>query len=127
MFKRIDHVELIPVDFERSIKFYSEIFGFDVWQQMEVDAAPLKEVCYLKLGDTMLELMRVADPVISDPKVWCTGYKMMALEVEEMDSTVEYLAGKGVPVSWGPIDLGTSIRAEINDPDGFSIELRQWK
>jgi glyoxylase I family protein len=43
-----------------------------------------------------------------------------------MDRAIEYLKGKGVEVSWGPVLLGTSKRAEIRDPDGLSIELRQW-
>jgi glyoxylase I family protein len=50
----------------------------------------------------------------------------MAIEVDDMDRAVQYLKGKGVEVSWGPVTLGTSKRAEIKDPDGLSIELRQW-
>jgi glyoxylase I family protein len=51
---------------------------------------------------------------------------MIALEVEDMDRTIEYLRGKGVEISWGPVTLGNSKRAEIRDPNGLSIELRQW-
>jgi glyoxylase I family protein len=54
------------------------------------------------------------------------GYPRLALEVENMDKAVEYLKDKGVEISLGPINLGTSKRAEIKDPDGLSIELRQW-
>ena len=50
----------------------------------------------------------------------------MAIEVDDMDRAIEYLKSKGVSVSWGPVTLGTSKRAEIKDPDGLSIELRQW-
>jgi glyoxylase I family protein len=50
----------------------------------------------------------------------------MAIEVDDMDRAVQYLKGKGVEVSRGPVTLGTSKRAEIKDPDGLSIELRQW-
>ena len=28
MFKRIDHVEIIPQDLEKTLKFYTEILGF---------------------------------------------------------------------------------------------------
>ena len=27
MFKRIDHIEIIPRDFDRSIRFYTEVMG----------------------------------------------------------------------------------------------------
>lgn len=126
MFKRIDHVEIIPTDFERAIGFYTEILGFKVKQRLKVDAPPLEEIAYLGLGDTVVELMQVKDaaPAVVNP--WQTGYRMMALEVEDMDQAVAYLAGKGVAVTWGPVVLGKSKRAEIVDLDGFPIELRQW-
>ncbi|MBJ6750225.1 VOC family protein [Geomonas anaerohicana] len=126
MFKRIDHIEIIPTDFDRSVKFYTEVLGFSIKEQMAVAAAPLEEIAYLALGDTVLELMRVKDPTITTAEPWSTGYRMMALEVEDMDAALAYLAGKGITPSWGPVQLGPSKRAEIRDCDGFSIELRQW-
>jgi glyoxylase I family protein len=50
----------------------------------------------------------------------------MAIEVDDMDEAIEYLKGKGVEVLREPVKIGTSRRAEIKDPDGLSIELRQW-
>ena len=126
MFKRIDHVEIIARDFEGSIGFYTEVLGFTVKQRMPVPTPPLEEIAYLQLGDTVLELMRVADAALLTADPWATGYRMMALEVEDMDKAIEYLASKGVAVTWGPLNLGTSKRAEIHDADGFPIELRQW-
>ncbi|BCG47286.1 Lactoylglutathione lyase and related lyases [Citrifermentans bremense] len=126
MFKRIDHVEIIPRDFERSIRFYTDILGFAMKQRMAVSAPPLEEIAYLALGDTVLELMRVKDPTLSAAEPWSTGYRMMALEVDDMDRALEYLAQKGIEPTWGPVSLGPSKRAEIHDPDGLPIELRQW-
>lgn len=51
---------------------------------------------------------------------------MMALEVDDMDKAVEILTDKGVAITWGPVTLADSKRAEIKDPDGLPIELRQW-
>ncbi|ACH39189.1 glyoxalase/bleomycin resistance protein/dioxygenase superfamily protein [Citrifermentans bemidjiense Bem] len=126
MFKRIDHVEIIPRDFEQSISFYTETLGFTMKQRMTVSAPPLEEIAYLALGDTVLELMRVKDPTLSAPEPWSTGYRMMALEVGDMDLALLYLAGKGIEPTWGPVTLGPSKKAEIHDPDGLPIELRQW-
>ena len=126
MFKRIDHVEIIPRDFEASVKFYTEVLGFTVKQRFPIAAPPLEEIAYLELGDTVLELMRVPDAAFVTAEPWSAGYRMMALEVEDMDRAIEYLAGKGVAVTWGPVDLGKSKRAEIHDVDGLPIELRQW-
>ena len=126
MFKRIDHIELIPSDFDKSLAFYTGVLGFTVKQRIPVAAPPLQEIAYLSLGDTVLELLRVSEPACATTEPWGIGYRLMALEVEDMDQAVEYLAEQGVPITWGPVDLGKSKRAEIHDVDGLSIELRQW-
>lgn len=126
MFKRIDHVEIVCLDFEKGIDFYMGVLGFAMKQRMKVDAGPLEEIAYLTLGDTMLELMRVKDPSSSLQEPWEVGIRMMAIEVEDMDEAIAYLTKKGVPVTWGPMTMGPTKRAEIKDPEGNSIELRQW-
>ncbi len=126
MFKRIDHIEIIPTNFDRAIDFYTIVLGFKIRERRKVDAPPLEEVAYLELGNTTVELMRVKDASVRYSDEWRTGYRMMALEVDDMKKAIEYLGSKGVPVTWGPVNLGNSVRAEIKDPDGLSIELRQW-
>ena len=126
MFRKIDHVEIVPQDFERAIGFYTGVLGFRIRERRKVDVSPLEEVAFLVLGDTVLELLRVKDPSSPSADPWHAGYRMMALEVNDMDKVVEYLAGKGVAITWGPVILGQSKRAEINDSEGFPIELRQW-
>jgi len=126
MFKRIDHVEIIPQDLEKTLKFYTEVLGFKIKERKKIGMPPLEEIVYVELNGTVIELMSVQNPspMSSDP--WRVGYRMIAIEVEDMDRAVEYLKGKGVEVSSGPVVLGKSKRAEIKDPDGLSIELRQW-
>ena len=43
-----------------------------------------------------------------------------------MQKTLEYLKQKGVEATWGPKVRDRYARAEIRDPNGYSIELRQW-
>ncbi len=126
MFKRIDHVEIVPIDLKRSLNFYTEVLGFNLEKRQKVDISPLKQYLFLRLGDTRLELLEVDDAATMPGKIWQTGYRMMAIEVENMDKTIEYLRSKGVKPCWGPVNLGGPKRAEIKDPDGLHIELRQW-
>jgi glyoxylase I family protein len=126
MFKRIDHIEVVPQDLARALKFYKEILGFKIKQRLKVESAPLEEVVYLELGGTVLELLGVRDAASVAAQPWQAGYRMMALEVADMDRALDYLVGQGVAVTWGPVTLGSSKRAEIQDPDGLPIELRQW-
>jgi len=46
--------------------------------------------------------------------------------VEDMDAALRTLAEKGVQTAWGPIKRPEYARAEVRDPDGNPIELRQW-
>lgn len=126
MFTRIDHVEILPGDFERSIAFYQDVLEFRLVSRMPVQAGPLKEIAYLQLGDTVIELLQMENPAPMSASV-TIGYHAIALEVESMEAATSYLRARGVAVTWGPVDLGVSIRAEITDPDGLTIELREWK
>jgi glyoxylase I family protein len=125
MFKRIDHIELVTADPERAERFYTEVLGFSVRHRATVPDG--LQLAYLDLGGTTVELMCYSHskpaPAQREEHL---GYRMMALEVEDMDRAIDYLKGKGVDVVWGPLKRPTYARAEICDPDGNHIELRQW-
>ncbi len=126
MFIRIDHLEIAPSNFERTLTFYQEVIGFTLASRIPIDMPPLCEIAYLKLGDTMLEMLGMVQPDTTPLTPAQVGYRAMALEVDDMEQTVTELAAKGIPIVWGPLNLGDCIRAEIRDPDGLTIELRQW-
>ncbi|MCD6682129.1 MAG: VOC family protein [Burkholderiaceae bacterium] len=125
MFKRIDHIELVTSDEERAVRFYTEVLGFSVRSRFTVPGG-LKLV-YLDLGDTTVELMSWTEtqpePRLEGERL---GYRMMALEVDDMQAALEALGAQGVECTWGPLVRPAYARAEIRDPDGNSIELRQW-
>jgi glyoxylase I family protein len=126
MFKRIDHIELVTADPARAERFYTEVLGFKVRERATVSGGALHLV-YLDLGGTTVELMTYESV---KPKVRETGehlgYRMMALEVDDMQQALDYLKGKGVEPVWGPITRPAYGRAEIRDPDGNHIEPRHW-
>ena len=127
MFKRVDHVEVVPGDAEKTIDFYVNILGFRLRSRNEVKMPPMREVIYLELGDTVIEIISVDDPKSKSETPWEVGYRGIALEVDDMAKAVDYLKGKGIAIALEPVDLGDSFRGEIRDPDGLIIELRQWK
>jgi|TARA_B100002003_G_C13775062_1_gene384218 catechol 2,3-dioxygenase-like lactoylglutathione lyase family enzyme len=127
MFKRIDHVEIVPVDFEKTYKFYTEVLGFKEKSRMKMDRPPMQEIVFAELSDSVIEFLRLDNPSPGAEGVMHAGYLRIALEVEDMDEAVAYLKENGVTISREPMDLGSSKRGEILDPDGLSIELRQWK
>jgi glyoxylase I family protein len=92
-----------------------------------VKMPPLREVIYLELGDTVIEIFSADNPKLKSEVPWEVGYRGIALEVEDMAEAVDYLEAKGITIAREPVDLGDSFRGEIRDPDGLIIELRQWK
>jgi glyoxylase I family protein len=130
MFKRIDHIELVTDQPERSEKFYVEVLGFKVRERVRVErshvGAPMN-LAYLDLGGTTIELISYEGAKVEPaPANEHLGYRMMALEVEDMAKALAYLEQRGIEPVWGPITRDTYSRAEIRDPNGFHIELRQW-
>ena len=113
MFKRIDHVEIIPADTERAIEFYSKVLGFTMKSRTKIGMGSLEEVIFLSLGDSTLKDSSMKDPTPPSKGGVIAGYRMMAIEVDDMDQAVAYLKGKGVEVSMGPVALADgSKRAE---------------
>lgn len=127
IFKRVDHVEIVPMNPDKTLDFYVSIIGFKIKSRNEVKMPPMKEVIYLELGDTVIEIISVDNPKPKSEALWEVGYRGLALEVEDMTEAVEYLLSKGIAIAQEPVDLGDSFRGEIRDPDGLVIELRQWK
>jgi catechol 2,3-dioxygenase-like lactoylglutathione lyase family enzyme len=127
MFKRVDHVEIVARNAEKTIDFYVNILGFRIKSRNEVKMPPMREVIYLELGDTVIEVISADDPNPKSEVLWEVGYRGIALEVEDMAKAVDYLQGEGIAIALEPVDLGDSFRGEIRDPDGLIIELRQWK
>ena len=130
LFKRIDHVEIVTDQPEKTERFYTDVLGFTVKLRDRVERSgqgvPINLV-YLDLGGTVVELISYegvsVDPA---PQKEHLGYRMIALEVDDMQKAIDDLKSKGVDVVWGPKVRETYSRAEICDPNGYHIELREW-
>jgi glyoxylase I family protein len=130
MFKRIDHVEIVTDQLDRTVQFYTDVLEFTVKARDRIERSGLGvpiNLVYLDLSGTVVELISYDGAVIEPaPKNEHLGYRMMALEVDDMQKAADYLKTKGVDIVWGPRVRETYSRAEICDPNGYHIELRQW-
>jgi len=130
MFKRIDHIELLTATPERTIAFYIGVLGFREREHMRIPETPTGplDLVYLELGGTTVEVMCYPDAksIPSRDAEQRLGWHCLALEVDDMDSALNMLREKGVEATWGPVKRLDYARAEIRDPDGNPIELRQW-
>ena len=131
LFKRIDHIELLTAAPERAVAFYIGVLGFRERERMRIPQTPQGplDLVYLQLGDTTLEVMCYPEakaPIAPRSAEARLGWQCLALEVEDMDAALSALKAEGVEPAWGPMKRTDYARAEIRDPDGNPIELRQW-
>jgi catechol 2,3-dioxygenase-like lactoylglutathione lyase family enzyme len=130
MFKRIDHIELLTAAPERTIAFYTGVLGFRERERRRIPETPSGplDLVYLELGGSTVEVMCYpqAKTIPSRSAELRLGWQCLALEVDDMDSALHMLKEKGVEPALGPVKRPDYARAEIRDPDGNPIELRQW-
>jgi methylmalonyl-CoA/ethylmalonyl-CoA epimerase len=119
---RFDHVSLNVRDFEAALAWYQAKLGFRVEVAWRVTALNGKRLAYLRLNDTMLELVEADAGGIGLPEAMSfpdhfarTGYGHLCFRVENADAVLDGLATEGVP---------TFVRAETYDLDGTPFRRR---
>jgi catechol 2,3-dioxygenase-like lactoylglutathione lyase family enzyme len=119
---RFDHVSLNVRDFEAALAWYQAKLGFRVEVAWRVTALNGKRLAYLRLNDTMLELVEADAGGIGLPEAMSfpdhfarTGYGHLCFRVENADAVLDGLAAEGVP---------TFVRAETYDLDGAPFRRR---
>src|SRR5437764_2556172 len=100
MFKRIDHVEIVTDQLDRTVQFYTEVLGFTVKARDRIERLALGvpiDLVYLDLGGTVVELISYEGAAVEPaPQTEHLGYRMIALEVDDMQKTADYLRTKTV-------------------------------
>ena len=121
LFKRIDHVAIHVADIDHSIDFYSNNFGCDKY--FEHTAGPGFRIAYLKMGDTILEL-------VNSPAEKMSGFHF-CFETSDLDAAVEQLKACRIKCVTEPYETAARSpsekgwrRAVFEGPDGEQIELR---
>jgi lactoylglutathione lyase len=124
MFKRIDHVAFVVKDREKSIRFYEEYFGFRKYYEHDVPAPVIEKIVYLKLGDTVLELIHMPSSTEIQGFHFC-------LESDNFEEDYARLKNIGIPVDTEPHPAGAREpreegwrRVVFVGPDGEQIEFR---
>src|ERR1700736_2086106 len=125
MFKRIDHVEIVTDQLDRTVQFYTDVLEFTEKTRDRIERSSLGvpiALVYLDLGGTVVELISYegarVDPA---PQTEHLGDRMIALEVDDMQKAARLLRTKGGQIVWGPRLRETYSRAEICDPNGYHI------
>jgi len=122
---RILHTMLRVGNLEKSIKFYTEIFGMTLLRQKEYPNGKftLAFLAYWPESEnTALELTYNWDTESYDPG---SGFGHIAIEVDDVYAATNKIREDGGKIirDAGPMNAGTTIIAFVADPDGYEIEL----
>ncbi|NLZ59642.1 MAG: VOC family protein [Lentisphaerae bacterium] len=58
---------------EKTIGFYTDILGFSIKERIRIQMPPLREVIYLSLGGTVIEIVDVENPSPRGADSWVSG------------------------------------------------------
>lgn len=124
MFKRIDHVAFIVKNRAKSIQFYEENLGFKKYAEHDVPVPAIEKIVYLKLGDTVLELIHMPNGPVVQGFHFC-------LESNNFEADYTRLKNAGIPVDTEPHPAGARESGEESwrrvvfvGPDGELVEFR---
>lgn len=133
-----EHVGITVKNLEKSLKFYSEILGFQVLSRKE--NRELKIVSALiQIGQLRVEMFSPIEDAPSIPKLIeygmegvgvrireRTGLNHLSIRVDNIDSVFENLKNNGIKFVVEPKLTGSGSKiAFFTDPDGTLIELIQ--
>lgn len=124
MFKRIDHVAFTVKDRAKSTDFYEKYFDFKKYYEHDVPVPTIEKIVYLRLGDTILELVHMPTGSINQGFHFC-------LQSDNFNEDYTRLKNAGIPVNTEPHPTGAREpreegwrRVVFAGPDGELIEFR---
>lgn len=95
---KVDHVGIAVKNLEESLKFYTEVLGLESTGVEVVEEQKVK-VAFLPCGDSELELLESTapdGPIARFIEKNGEGIQHVALKVENIEKTLEYLKEQGV-------------------------------
>jgi uncharacterized protein len=111
--------ELVTSDGEAAFRFYSQIFGWQILERMEM--GPQGTYLVFGVGDRRLGGMMTAPKDSRMPPMW-----LFYTETNDLDAALGRAARKGAKVMNGPMDVpGGGRIAQLMDPQGAPFALHQ--
>ncbi len=124
MLATIHHVAIIASDYHRSKRFYCEILGLRVVQEVWRETRRSWK-CDLAVGThSAIELFSFPDPPQRASGPEAQGLRHLAFSVPDLDAIVAHLEREKVDVEPIRVDEHTGHRFTFfRDPDGLPLEL----
>jgi len=147
---RIDHVNIVVTDMERSVRFYAEALGLrrgfekileGPWIETVTGLLGARAHCVFMAPDdaaTRLELIQYLTPegesIPANRLPQTVGLRHFGFLVEDLDAAVERLRGAGAVLISEPVEvpfqvgrLGRKRLCYFHDPDGVVLEVAAYE
>ena len=111
--------ELLTSDSAAAFKFYSEIFGWKILQEMDMGA--MRTYRIFGVGEKRFGGMMTTPKGAPMPPMW-----LYYTETRDLDAAIQRATKKGAKVMNGPMDVpGGGRIAQLMDPQGAAFALHQ--
>ena len=102
----VQHLGIPVCKIEETKKFYIENFGFEVMHEKEIFYPEKMHICFLKLGDLVVELFEFKNEAVrKEVESRVTGvYDHFAIDAADFDDYAAMLINKGLPLAPGTAD-----------------------
>jgi glyoxylase I family protein len=124
LLKSVHHIAVICSDYKISKKFYTEILGFKIKNEVYRKERDSYKLDLSLNGIYTLELFSFPDPPGRLSRPEATGLRHIAFTVENLEKTLSHLSEKKVSSEPVRVDEYTNKKFTfIFDPDNLPIEL----
>ena len=140
MIQGIHHTAISTPDFDRALKFYRDLLGFEeVWSSSLSQGSEVVDrivglrdssarVSMLKAGNACIELFQYATPTpqpsLANRPVCDHGITHLCVQVADIEAEYARLSAAGMRFHCPPQIAGKGVRATYGrDPDGNVVEL----
>ena len=120
----VHHIAIICKDYSVSKKFYTEVLGFTIKQEIYRKERDSYKLDLSLNGQYIIELFSFPNPPSRPSRPEATGLRHIAFEVDDMEATVAELNKYQIAVEPVRIDEFTGKKFTfIADPDDLPIEF----
>lgn len=124
MVTKLLHTRYRVDDLEKTVSFYKDVLGLEEVKRHKSPRG--SELVFLKTPNSD-ELIEICSFPASGPVSFCSDLTHLAFEVEDLTAFAAHAAAKGYPLSDGPTESSSGTFAFIDAPEGYEIELIQYR
>jgi lactoylglutathione lyase len=122
--KKLLHTRYRVNDLEKTVSFYKDVLGLEEIRRHKSPRG--SELVFLRTPNSH-ELIEICSYPASGPVSFCSDLTHLAFEVDSIEEFARHAAAMGYPLSDGPTPSSSGVFAFIDAPEGYEIELIEYR